>query len=78
MSIIGQMEEYIKDNGKITKCMESAIINGQMVDLIKVNMWMTKNKVVVNTLGRMEDIMMVIGRTENNMEEVNMYYLMVR
>lgn len=72
------MEEYLKDNGRIIKCMEQDIINGQMVDLIKVNMWMTKSKVMGNIHGQMVDIMMVIGKMENNMEKVNMYYLMER
>jgi len=72
------MEEYLKDNGRTIKCMELDIINGQMEDPIKVNMWMTKSKVMVNILGQMVDIMMVIGKMENNMEEVNMYYLMER
>lgn len=49
-----------------------------MEDLIKVNMWMTKNKEMVNIHGQMEDFMMVIGRMVNNMGEVSMYYLMER
>lgn len=78
MNIIGQMGEFIKDHGRIIKCMEKEYINGQMEEYIMVLMWMIKNKGLENISGQMGDNILENGMMVNNMEKESTYYLMER
>lgn len=60
-NIDGQIIGNIQEIGSIIKCMEQVFLHGLMAENTKVNILMTKNKVMVCLLGQMEDNMMDIG-----------------
>ena len=67
-SILGVMEEDMKENGKTTKCMVKEHSLGLMVGNTLENTSMIKSKAMVSLFGLMEDHTKGIGLMENNME----------
>jgi hypothetical protein len=53
--------------------MDVESINGMMEENIKDNINLIRNMVMVFTLGRMEENMMVVGVTDSGMEEENIF-----
>ena len=62
----GLMEENMLGNGLITKCTVMAFLRGQTADNIKVNIKKIKKKDTGNSLGRMVENTLEIGRTANS------------
>ena len=60
-SILGQMEEYIKEPGKKTSFTEKESISGQMGEDMMVNMNSIKNMGLEHIIGQMAKLMKVIG-----------------
>lgn len=68
-NIFGKMEDFMKGNGKTTKCMGKDYFFGLMVRNTKVNMKMTKRMDLEFLLSKMGVNMREIGKTEFNKEE---------
>lgn len=47
------MDMVIRAHGEMEKCMEKVCMYGKMEENMKVNILMTKNMEVVNTIGQM-------------------------
>ena len=62
-----RMVQNTKDSGTMIKCMVKEIKNGVMVDIIKANTSMTKDKEKVYTRGQMVENMKENGTLESNM-----------
>ena len=76
--IYGVMEKFIRETGKLIKCMERVFYNGKMGNNIKETLKMIGGMVMVSSLGRMADLMMVLGRMENSMGGEFLNKLMVK
>ncbi|EGR32540.1 hypothetical protein IMG5_078660, partial [Ichthyophthirius multifiliis] len=74
--INGKMEDNIKENGLIIKCMEKVFILGKMEENMKVIIQMIKKMDMVSINGLMVDYMMENGKMENNMDKENIIQLM--
>ena len=64
--------------GKTIICMERESILGKMEESTRVNIKMIRKTVMGNTLGLMEENIVVIGKMGNNMEKGNTSYQMVK
>lgn len=73
----GSKIENMKANGEIIKCMEKVEFNGQMAKYTMASMKTIKSTVQVLLAGQMEENMLASGNKENNMDEGNIFYLMV-
>jgi len=60
--LVGQMENHMKVIGRIIKCMERELLNGQMEECMKETILKIKNKVWVRLLGLTEGLMKECGK----------------
>ena len=76
--IHGQMAGVTPVNGRITTCMDSECILGQMEEGMKENTSMTRNMDSANTYGLMAGSILGIGISVSNMGKGGMSYQMDR
>lgn len=67
--MFGQTDVNIWECGKIIKCMAQEFLLGRMVEAIKDNMSLIRNKEEDYFYGLMEDRMTVNGKMESNKEK---------
>lgn len=70
----GSKTESMKEIGSIIVCMEKEKLHGLMEDVMKANTNMIRNMDLVHSSGQMEENMLDIGKMENSMEEVNIFF----
>ena len=71
VNINGQMEEFIKVNGKIINCMGKVYIHGLMVEDMKVSMNKTRSMDMEPITGQMANAMTDNGKMESSMERLD-------
>lgn len=57
------MENHTKVTGRIIRCMERELLNGQMEEYMKETMLKIKNRVWAKLLGQTEELMKECGKT---------------
>jgi len=65
--MLGPMEEYTKENGKITKWRAKENSPGLIIEIMRVSIKMIKNTVMVYFVGPMAENIREDGRMENSM-----------
>lgn len=67
--IFGRKVEHTKDIGWTTRCTDRAYLYGKMAVFMKGSMRMTKNKAWGNFFGRMDEVLLEVGKMASSTVE---------